>query len=55
MNCKHVTRKGNTTKYYWCNVKGKSVDDYQCRDYQICQKDLKKYLERRLENDSKRI
>lgn len=32
MNCKHVEVQGRTTKYYWCKVKGKSVDDYQCRD-----------------------
>ena len=51
MNCKHKIIKGNTTKYFWCNLKEKSIDDYQCRDYQICQKDLKKYLERGLEDD----
>ena len=32
MNCKHKTIKGNTTKYFWCNVKGKPADYYQCRD-----------------------
>lgn len=32
MNCKHVEVQGGTTKYFYCKVKGKSVDDYQCRD-----------------------
>ena len=32
MNCKHVTVKGNTTKYFYCNLKGQTVDDYKCRD-----------------------
>lgn len=32
MNCKHRKIKGNTTKYFWCNLKEKSVDDYQCED-----------------------
>lgn len=40
MNCKHVEVQGNTTKYYWCKVKGKSVDDYQCRDCMLKLPDL---------------
>lgn len=40
MNCKHVEVQGRTTKYYWCKVKGKSVDDYQCRDCMMKLPDL---------------
>ena len=40
MNCKHVEVQGRTTKYYWCKVKGKSVDDYQCRDCMLRLPDL---------------
>lgn len=40
MNCKHKTIEGNTTKYFWCNVKGKSTDDYQCRDCMLRLPDL---------------
>lgn len=32
MNCKHIEVKGNTTKYFYCKVKEKSVDTYECRD-----------------------
>lgn len=32
MNCKHIEVKGNTTKYFFCKVKNKSVDRYECRD-----------------------
>ena len=31
MNCKHVRVKGETTQYYYCNLKGQAVDDYKCR------------------------
>lgn len=31
MNCKHVEVRGNTTKYYYCKVFDKAVDDYKCR------------------------
>lgn len=32
MNCKHVRVKGKTTKYYYCMLKNKTVDDYSCRN-----------------------
>lgn len=32
MNCKHCEVKGNTTKYFWCRVKNKSISDLDCRD-----------------------
>lgn len=32
MNCKHCEVRGNTTKYFWCRLKDKSVDYYSCRD-----------------------
>lgn len=40
MNCKHVTVKGNTTKYFYCNLKGQAVDDYKCRDCMMKLPDL---------------
>lgn len=30
MGCKHRTTKGNTTKYYFCNLFNKSVDNFKC-------------------------
>lgn len=32
MNCKHVRVKGKTTKYYYCMLKNKTVDDYSCKN-----------------------
>lgn len=32
MNCKHIEVKGNTTKYFFCKIKGKTVDEYKCKD-----------------------
>lgn len=32
INCKHCTVEGNTTKYYYCKVKGKAIDEINCRD-----------------------
>ena len=32
MNCKHKEIKGNTTKYFYCNLFGKAIDDYRCKD-----------------------
>ncbi len=32
MNCKHCVVEGNTTKYFWCKLKNKAVDQYSCRD-----------------------
>lgn len=40
MNCKHVAIKGNTTKYFYCNLKGQAVDDYKCRDCMMKLPDL---------------
>lgn len=40
MNCKHATVKGNTTKYFYCNLKGQAVDDYKCRDCMMKLPDL---------------
>lgn len=31
MNCKHVRIQGNTTKYYYCTLKNKAVDEYSCK------------------------
>jgi len=30
MNCKHERIEGKTTKYYFCKLKGKAIDDCQC-------------------------
>ena len=40
MNCKHIEIKGNTTKYFFCKVKNKSVDEYECRDCMLKLPDL---------------
>lgn len=32
MNCNHATVKGNTTKYFWCSAKEKSISEYECKD-----------------------
>lgn len=40
MNCKHVIVKGTTTKYYYCQLKRKSVDEYICRDCMMRLPDL---------------
>lgn len=32
MNCKHCEIKGKTTKYYYCMLKNKTVDDYSCKN-----------------------
>ena len=48
MNCKHVEIRGNTTKYYYCKVKGKSVDDYQCRDCMLRLPDLPERISRNI-------
>ena len=30
MNCKHAKIEGDTTKYYFCKLKGKAIDNCQC-------------------------
>lgn len=40
MNCKHVRVKGKTTKYYYCMLKNKTVDDYSCKNYVMKLPDL---------------
>lgn len=32
MNCKHAETRGNTTKYFYCKLRDKSVDDYSCKN-----------------------
>ena len=31
MNCKHSEIRGTTTKYYYCKIKNKAVDDSKCK------------------------
>ena len=40
MNCRHVRLKGKTTKYFYCMLKNKSVDDYNCKDCMMRLPDL---------------
>lgn len=40
MNCKHVKVVRNTTKYFYCILKNKAVDDYSCRDCMMRLPDL---------------
>lgn len=55
MNCKHVRVKGKTTKYYYCMLKNKTVDDYSCKNCVMklpdFQKGLRNCLERDLEDE----
>lgn len=32
MRCKHRRVDGNTTKYYYCQIFKKPVDDHQCKN-----------------------
>ncbi len=32
MNCKHIEIKGNTTKYYYCKVKEKEIEEKDCKN-----------------------
>lgn len=32
MNCKHLKVEENTTKYYFCNAKKKSINEYECKN-----------------------
>ncbi len=32
MSCKHRVVNGNTTKYFYCSLKNKSIDEYSCKD-----------------------
>ena len=32
MNCKHSEIRGTTTKYYYCKIKNKAVDDSKCKN-----------------------
>ena len=40
MNCKHVTVEGITTKYFYCKLKQKAVDEKNCRDCMLRLPDL---------------
>ena len=32
MNCKHCTVEGQTTKYYYCKIKNKAIDEKDCKN-----------------------
>ena len=32
MACKHANIEGNTTKYWVCSLKDKTIDNYTCRN-----------------------
>lgn len=32
INCKHCEVQGSCTKYYFCKIKGKAIDEINCRD-----------------------
>lgn len=32
MNCKHCKIQGNTTKYFYCQLKNKAIDNYMCKN-----------------------
>lgn len=54
MNCKHCKVQGNTTKYYYCTLKGKAVDEYICKSCMMRIPDLPKGFEQIFGNGVKR-
>ena len=40
MNCKHRVIQGRTTKYFRCQIKGKPVDDFDCKNCMLRITDL---------------
>lgn len=45
MNCKHCKVQGNTTKYFYCQLKNKQVDNYSCRNCVMKLPDLPNVVE----------
>lgn len=54
MYCKHCKLEGNTTKYYYCMIKGKAVDKYSCKSCMMRIPDLPKGFEQIFGNGFKR-
>ena len=54
MNCKHVKIQGNTTKYYYCTLKNKAVDEYSCKSCMMRIPDLPDGFEQIFGNGFKR-
>ena len=45
MNCKHCKIQGNTTKYFYCQLKGKAIDEYMCKNCVMKLPDLPEGIE----------
>ena len=50
MNCKHIEIKGNTTKYYYCKVKEKPIEEKDCKNCMLKIANIPKELEEKCKN-----
>lgn len=46
MNYKHCKVQGNTTKYFYCQLKNKAIDNYMCKNCVMKLPDLPNRLEK---------
>ena len=54
INCKHCKVQGNTTKYFYCQLKEKAVYDCECRNCVMKLPDLPNVVEEILVGLNKR-
>lgn len=54
VNCKHCKVQGNTTKYFYCQLKGKAIDEYMCKNCVMKLPDLPNVVEEILGGLNKR-
>lgn len=54
INCKHCKVQGKTTKYFYCQLKNKQVDNYSCRNCVMKLPDLPDVVEEILGGLNKR-
>ena len=54
MNCKHCKLQGNTTKYFYCQLKNKVIDNYMCKNCVMKLPDLPNVVEEILGGLNKR-
>ena len=45
MDCKHIEVRGNTTKYYYCKAKDKSIDKTECKNCMLKISNIPKQVE----------
>lgn len=54
MNCKHCKVQGNTTKYFYCQLKNKAIDNYMYKNRVMKLPDLTNVVEEILGGLNKR-